>query len=96
MHVAVNGETDHLDSTESSVTEVEEEGVRADPPPPLTATAPVLEPLSHADPCYLTLLDDIWKRRSKMVKKLLITTLNNHLQKQKESSPAHQTQDVLR
>lgn len=45
MHVAVNGETDHLDSTEGSVTEVEEEGVRTDPPSPLTATAPVLEPL---------------------------------------------------
>lgn len=95
MHVAVNGETDHLDSTESSVTEVEEEVVRTDPPSPLTATAPVLEPLSHTD-TYLTLLNDICNWRSIMVKKLLIATLNNHLQKQKESSPVHQTQDVLR
>lgn len=43
VHVAVNGGSYHLDSAESSVTEVEEEDedIRTDPPSPLTAATPV-------------------------------------------------------
>lgn len=57
MHFAVNGETDHLDSTESSMTEVEEEDVGMEPPPPLTAPTLVLEQLSPNDTCFLALLN---------------------------------------
>lgn len=57
MHFAVNGGTDHLDSTESSMTEVEEEDVGMEAPPPLTAPTLVLEqlvPMILASSHYLT------------------------------------------
>lgn len=54
MHFAVNGGTDHLDSTESSMTEVEEEDVGMEPPPPLTAPTLVPEQLSPNDSCFIS------------------------------------------
>lgn len=92
MLFAVNGEAEHLDFIDSSMTEEEEEEIRMDPPTPPVTAAPLVTAIHRvivSDPLVTQRLAWFVTKNREVIDCVI------DFQEQKESSSPPQTQDSV-